>query len=173
MRRTRNASFLKVSFVAAVSIAYHDPTIGRILSPTPAPVATPSFGNSMELSNEYRRIQSHPEALPVVLEILMEQSQYVDRSEFLAFALPKIAKAVAARYVAIARASGGQWRAEPNGSPRHPALPLGLLGDALDAEEARGQDPWVAAPLVTRIGAGELLVAELTTGLPPHRLTDL
>ncbi len=106
----------------------------------------------MELSNEYRRIQSHPDALPVVLEILMEQSRYVDRSQFLAFALPKIAKAMTARYVAVARAREGQWQADPNGSHRGTALPLGLLGDVLDAEEPRGQDAWVAAPLATPPG---------------------
>lgn len=38
--------------------------------------------NSMELSNEYQRIQSCPEAVPAILELLLEQSEFVDRSTF-------------------------------------------------------------------------------------------
>ncbi len=124
----------------------------------------------MDLSNEYRRIQSYPDALPAVLEILMEQSQYADRAGFLAFALPKIAKATAARYVAVAQARAGHWKVEPPVDSETSNPPLGFLGDTLDAEEVRRQDAWIAAPLATREGASELLVAYWTRVLPVDRL---
>jgi Nif-specific regulatory protein len=107
--------------------------------------------------------------MPAVLEILTEQSRYTDRAAFLDFALPKIANTVAARYVAVARVVDGHWLAEPTRRGRDAALPLELLADVLDAEESRGREFWLAAPLATRGGAGELLVAELTSGASGSR----
>lgn len=117
----------------------------------------------MDLSNEYRRIQSHPEALPSVLEILLEQSQYTERAEFLEFALNRIADAVHARYASLAKAESGAWAMEPANHARRD-VPESLLADALDSEQTQMHGSWLAAPLVTRGGAGELLIVELKPG---------
>jgi Nif-specific regulatory protein len=122
----------------------------------------------MELTNEYRRIQSHPEALPLVLEMLLEQTEYADLAEFLGFAVHKIAEALPARYVGLMRPVAGQWRAEPAAGNRK--LPLGLMSDVLDSEHWRTGDGWVVAPLGTRDRAGELLAAQLSGPLPVDRL---
>ncbi len=122
---------------------------------------------SMELSNEYRRIQTHPEALPVVLEILLEQPQEADRGDFLKLVLHKIANAVAARYVGLVQGVNGRWRSLAGGQDARPPLPTQLLADVLDADEVRQRESWVAAPLVTRGGTGEVLFAELAPSSSP------
>ena len=50
----------------------------------------------MELSHEIRRIRSFPSALPIALELLVEQAQYADRDSFLSDVLPIIGDAVSA-----------------------------------------------------------------------------
>lgn len=116
----------------------------------------------MELSHEYQRIQSHPGVLPLALEILVEQTRFVDRDPFLQQMLPRIADRLAVRYAAIAAPHTGQWRTVAAwGSTR--ALPMRLLADTLDAEQARMQESWAAAPLLAREGTGELLVVDGVT----------
>jgi Nif-specific regulatory protein len=158
------------TFVARWAMAYDERPV--------APIGFSQFLTvrpiSMELSNEYRRIQSHPDALPVVLEMLLEQSQYTDRAAYLDFALPRIADALAARYVALCRLVEGQWRAERAvGGHSVASLPDGLLADVLDSEEARARGAWIAAPLATRHAAGDILIAESSSSTQPRRQATL
>ena len=55
----------------------------------------------MELSHEIRRIRSFSPALPIALELLVEQAQYADRDIFLSDVLPVIGDAVSAGRVEL------------------------------------------------------------------------
>jgi transcriptional regulator with GAF, ATPase, and Fis domain len=128
----------------------------------------------MDLSHEFRRIQSHPVVLPLALEILVEQARFVDRDPFLQQMLPKIADRVSARYAAVVRADAGEYRAVASWGQTRP-LPTNLLGDSLDAEAARQHESWLAAPLASRDDAQALLDANalLVVESAMHRPDDL
>lgn len=114
----------------------------------------------MELSHEIRRIRSFSPALPIALELLVEQAQYADRDIFLSDVLPVIGDAVSAGRVELVEAQQGRWQQIASaGAAEQSALPDALLGDVLDAEEIRSQSPWLAAPLQTRPATGEILIA--------------
>ena len=100
----------------------------------------------MELSHEIRRIRSFPPALPIALELLVEQAQYADRDSFLSDVLPIIGDAVSAGRVELVEAQQGRWQQIASaGAAEQGVLPDALLGDVLDAEEIRSQSPWLAA----------------------------
>ncbi|MCP4191869.1 MAG: sigma-54-dependent Fis family transcriptional regulator [Planctomycetaceae bacterium] len=154
---------MPASFVGSRRIAY-DGGFSRTRS---VPSNQPrTFGSSMELSNEIRRIQSFPEDYPFALEILVEQAQYVDLDGFLGYALARIAEHLLANYVAVVDAQQGHWRTLGAYGELTESLPASLLGDSLDSEEVRLQAPWLAAPLQVRPATGELLVARFQAEIP-------
>jgi Nif-specific regulatory protein len=75
---------------------------------------------------------------------------------FLAQGLPAVVQAAEAEFAAVVRLESGRWIVlAESGRPR--PLPLALLADALDREQAVALDTWVAAPLDPRAIAGEVL----------------
>lgn len=83
--------------------------------------------------------------------------------------LPKIANPIAARYLALTRADHGQWRIDSAWGDARAALPEKLLGHVLDLEEPASAEGWLAAPLQTRSGAGEILLAYVGTAASPGK----
>lgn len=75
---------------------------------------------------------------------------------FLAEALAAIALTTHADYCAVAGPHDGQWTVLQQTHPRQ-TIPLGLLAEALDAEQMRIRPPWAVVPL-SRPAQGELLV---------------
>ncbi len=114
-----------------------------------------------ELSNELRRIESHPGLLEPVLEMLVEQAGLEARADLLAQALPRLANLVGSRFLALTVVQRGVWSVlesvPATGSGE--GLPHALLADVLDREQTTSQGPWLAAPLLTRAESGQLLTA--------------
>jgi Nif-specific regulatory protein len=92
------------------------------------------------------------------MELLAAANSAVESTSWLANALPKMAQALAANYLAIAEAREGQWSMLAEAGTRS-ALPAELLFDALDRSAALSSDGWLAAPLHPRQSDNEVLAA--------------
>ncbi len=81
-----------------------------------------------------------------------------DAGEYLDRALPVLASAIDAAYLALVAAEAGRWSAVGEvGSPRR--LPADLLGEAMDRERIARDGPWIAIPLAAQSAASEALLA--------------
>ncbi|MHC4178169.1 MAG: hypothetical protein ACYSWU_11720, partial [Planctomycetota bacterium] len=111
-------------------------------------------------------LRSRPALVPVATELFDRASRANDPDAYLAAALPAIAKAAGADYVALAVAAAGKWAVSAEaGSPQH--LPVDLLAEVLDRESAGIEGGWAAAPLAPRDPPGEVLVLHGADGAEP------
>ena len=102
-------------------------------------------------------------------ELLRLATQSESVAGFLTQCLPLVVQSTAAEFAAVARFEEGAWATlGESGRPRK--LPLGLLADALDREQALTDDVWVAAPLGPRGKASEVLAACFSRNNPPKSL---
>jgi len=79
---------------------------------------------------------------------------------FLAGALPLLAAAAGADYLALMRGEKGTWRTLAD-SGLERALPEELLADVLDGGQMASSGPWLAAPVAPKAGSGELVALHL------------
>ena len=112
-------------------------------------------------------VREAPDLAPLTAKILWHCNHSDDTDALLASVLPDIAKAIGGDYLAVAVAKGGRWTIlSDSGRPR--SLPVDLLAEVLDRDEARRQNNWLAAPLDMRSAVPRLLVAYCGAG----RLSD-
>jgi Nif-specific regulatory protein len=91
-----------------------------------------------------------------------------DPSVFLSQALPLVAQALSAEYVALAKGEKGVWWTLAASGPQRP-LPSDLLAEALDSDAPVSRREWIAAPLALHSPSGELLAA---AGVPARAEPD-
>lgn len=102
-----------------------------------------------------------PTLLPTAVKLLRPALESEDAAEYLRAALPVLADAVEADYVALATAVGGRWSIAAGSGTARP-LPTDLLADALDRERVAGESGWIALPLAPRAEEGEALAFHLS-----------
>ncbi len=123
--------------------------------------------NRVQLSNELRRIQSQPGTLELALELLVEQASSSDRAHLMASVLPRLAAWTGSRVLAVVASDEGRWRVVES-LPQGPVeLPAALLSEVLDSEQVACRGAWLAAPLLTRGGTGQLLAGRLDASPTP------
>jgi len=94
----------------------------------------------------------------LALELLHLANTASRAGKYLETALPRVASATAAEYVALAAPQSGRWTAVAEVGNRD-ALPLDLLAEVLDREDGRTAGPWAAVPLALRDPSSEVLLA--------------
>jgi transcriptional regulator with GAF, ATPase, and Fis domain len=92
------------------------------------------------------------------LELLRSAGTASRASKYAEVALPRIASALPAEYVALAAPRSGRWTIVAESGNRDP-LPVELLGEVLDSESGRAAGPWAAVPLAPREPSSEVLLA--------------
>ncbi len=90
--------------------------------------------------------------------------------DYLEAALPQIAAAAEAEYIAVVAAESGHWTAFREVGPAE-NLPQELLGEVLDRQHPATSDPWAAVPLAAGKPSSEILLARAQHS--PQTLTSL
>jgi Nif-specific regulatory protein len=111
----------------------------------------------MEINNEFRRIRSNSESLPLATELLIEQSRYDQLNPFLDYALPRIAETCSAATVVLVQATRGNWTRLRSFPEKAESPPATLLSSVLDTDEIKRESAWIATPLVQRSSENEIL----------------
>ena len=106
------------------------------------------------------------------LKLLASANQAGEPGAWLDSALPAICADLAASYVALVVADGGQWsRLAETGTAS--ALPVDLLAEALDREAVRLQGNWVVGPLAARAVSSEALLVRWASAPPPDAIAEV
>jgi Nif-specific regulatory protein len=109
---------------------------------------------------------------PAAAEILWQANRAEDAEAFLHAALPTIATATQSDYLALAIAQRGRWEVlSDTGRPR--SLPVDLLADVLDREEAQARDGWAAVPLDARSRTSQVILLHAGATQAPSALAVL
>ncbi|MEN6365746.1 MAG: sigma-54-dependent Fis family transcriptional regulator [Thermoguttaceae bacterium] len=98
--------------------------------------------------------------LAVEAELFRAAAQADSLAAFWTDALPMLAGALGADYVAYAAAVEGQWTVAAQWGRAQP-LPVELLAEAFDRESPREQAGWLAVPLEPRAAEGHAMVVHL------------
>ena len=96
-------------------------------------------------------------------EMLERAADMADADRVFDHALPLVCQVADADYAAVAHCPGGRWSVRRETGRRLP-LPGELPADALDREQPRMAEGWLAAPLDPRSGRNEVLVAHMAAG---------
>ncbi len=119
------------------------------------------------------RLQVPPPLAGLAAELLWRATRAENANVFLGQALPTIAVAIGADYIALAAPAAGRWPAVAESGAAKP-LPANLLADVLDREMVRAEAGWVAAPLAARTAESEVLAAHLPRAEEsPHALAAM
>ncbi|HEV3343372.1 MAG TPA: sigma-54-dependent Fis family transcriptional regulator [Pirellulales bacterium] len=110
-----------------------------------------------------RLLATQAALVPAATRLLSLGVSHDAAGPFLAAALPQVMAEVKGDYAAVVRLSRGEWSVVEEVGARR-SLPTALLADVLDDDAARAADAWVAAPLETKAGSGELLLVGLPVG---------
>ena len=105
----------------------------------------------------FEGLRDNPHLAPVVSELCWRANHAESTASYLSDALAAVSSAAGGDFVALAAARGGQWGAVAQSGNRR-SLPADLLGEVLDQEEPRLQDPWVALPLAAQPATAKALV---------------
>jgi transcriptional regulator with GAF, ATPase, and Fis domain len=117
----------------------------------------------------FEGISTDSSLLPVAAELLWQVHNAEDLLTYSADALPTLLSAVGGDFVALAAARGGRWTVVAEaGDPR--SLPLDLLADVLDREDARAEGEWVATPVPPPTPSVEALVLHCGSGTEPRQV---
>ena len=93
-----------------------------------------------------KTLNDHPDLRPLAAEILWQASHAPDPESLFALALPAVLAATGGDYMALVAAETGRWSIMgDSGRPR--SLPVDLLAEALDRDDAVAAGQWAAAPL--------------------------
>ena len=106
-------------------------------------------------------LESHPALAETASKLFYWAAMESDPAVFLRQALPLVGQTIGGDYLALAQGEKGQWRTLAASGPQR-ALPIELLAEALDADQAVVRGDWYVAPLVARAGTGEMLAAYRT-----------
>jgi len=112
----------------------------------------------------FEGLRDNPHLAPVVSELCWRANHAESAASYLTDALAAVSSAAGGDFVAIAAARGGQWVAVAQSGSRR-SLPVDLLGEVLDQEASRVQDPWVAVPLAAQTATAEALVLHCAAGI--------
>ncbi|NQT17876.1 MAG: sigma 54-interacting transcriptional regulator, partial [Planctomycetes bacterium] len=115
-----------------------------------------------------RGVLTAPSLVPVAAELLWRFHDAEDLPSYSSDALPTILSAVGGDFVALTSARGGQWTVVAAAGDRR-TLPVDLLADVLDREEARAEGQWVATPLLPRHSSVDALVLHCGSGTEPRQ----
>src|SRR5262245_15071551 len=103
-------------------------------------------------------LESHPALAETASKLFFWAAIEIDPGVFLRQALPLVCQTLGGDYLALAQGEKGQWRTLNASGPQR-ALPIELLGEALDRDEPVVRGDWYVAPLVAHAGTGEMLAA--------------
>ena len=127
----------------------HQTTSRQDHEPTPSPSIAAPFDQSL--------FDAHPALQPLATEILWQASHVADAESLLVTALPAVLGATGGDYLALVAAETGRWSiVGDSGRPR--SLPIDLLAESLDREDAVAGDDWAAVPLGQRAATVRALV---------------
>ncbi|MGE3408141.1 MAG: sigma-54 interaction domain-containing protein [Pirellulales bacterium] len=106
----------------------------------------PDDPRSAGIQSALSSFRQSPQLATVAAEFCLSAALAEDVPRLLADALPVLAKAASAEYLAVAAGNRGEWSTLGEFGSTRP-LPADLLANALDAEQAQRRQPWIAVPL--------------------------
>jgi transcriptional regulator with GAF, ATPase, and Fis domain len=113
---------------------------------------------------EAGHLRSQPDLAALSADLLWRANQSETGLGFLTQSLPLVLQAASADFASVAVLESGRWNALAEfGPPR--SMPLPLLANALDREQAVVEGSWFAAPLARHATSGEVLLLFLS---PQH-----
>jgi Nif-specific regulatory protein len=122
----------------------------------------------IDQDSQLGRIGLHRVASEHALELLVRSAIAETPSALFELAMDFFRHRLDCEYIAVVRPERGRWRVTCQWGVAQ-GMPDSLVAETLDAEHARSEPPWAAAPLVC--GAEELLLV-CASALSPRQLSD-
>ncbi len=124
--------------------------------PTPTNPRTSAGDRANEVPFALESLRAQPELAALSADLLWRAARGETAVGFLTQSLPSVLQAAGADFVTVAALQAGKWNVLAEfGPPR--SLPLPLLADALDREQAAVEGGWIATPLAPHAASGEVL----------------
>lgn len=120
---------------------------------------------SRPTSDTLAALPSNPTLLALAADLLQQAAVAEDIDALAQSALPAVAAAIGADYVALTAPAAGRWSVITDWGTTK-VLPIDLLADVLDRETAKADAAWAAVPLAARTSEPELLIAHRHTVAP-------
>jgi len=112
---------------------------------------------AMEIDNNLARYSHYQPAVALSGQVMHQAATADSESAFLRAVCPLLLAATGRQYVALTQGLRGRWRVVQAAGAAQ-TLPVELLAETLDRDEAVSNGPWSSAPLMQRAAQAELLL---------------